>query len=214
MPAGEFIITIEQPESRPPPPPPGPAPDPKMCTALADTDIDGGQLSKACDQKAHVCMKPGATTQQQCCDGCTATKDCAAWVHDTAGKSCWLMASADGTKHANDRTAGGKIGAGSGNTPKPTHIKVRVEVTDVAYQGTTVLWEIDDLDSVSQNLNWPPPITPGDKPQAYAIKDYPRFYTPPWGPTPIPAGVTVDPALKDTNGYEYAHKQSDVACDF
>ena len=35
-----------------------------------------------------------------------------------------------------------------------------------------------------------------------------RFYTPPWGPTPIPDGVTVDPALAETNGYDFRNDQS------
>ena len=63
---------------RPPPAPPGPMP---MCSATASTDIQGGHLSKACDQKTHSCLAPGKTTQQQCCDGCTAAKDCTAWVY-------------------------------------------------------------------------------------------------------------------------------------
>ena len=117
------------------------------------------------------------------------------------------MASADSLfPHAN-RVSGGHFSGGPSG-PKPTKIKVTVEVTDQDYQGTTVLWEIDDLDSVSQDLNWPAPLQSGDKPQAYAIKDYPRFYTPPWGPTPIPEGVTVDPALKETNGYDFRNDQT------
>ena len=65
-------------------------------------------------------------------------------------------------KHAN-RVSGGAFGSpGSGPSKKPTNIKVRVEINP-AYPypypvGETVLWEIDDLDSVSQNLNWPAPV--------------------------------------------------------
>jgi hypothetical protein len=31
--------------------------------------------------------------------------------------------------------------------------------------------------------------------------DFPRFFVPAWGPTPIPAGAPIDPALNHTNGY-------------
>jgi len=43
------------------------------------------------------------------------------------------------------------------------------------------LWSTADLTSTSARLRWPDPM----QGQAYAIKDFPRFYTPPWGPTPM-----------------------------
>ena len=179
MPPGEFIVTIEQlvtPSGPPPAPPSPPAP---MCTAHSDTDIGGPRIA-SCPESKPSCL-PAAATQQQCCDGCTKEKTCKAWVYAPAKQrkvgagSCWLMAEGGAPKKHSNRVSGGAFGSPGSGPSKPTHIKVRVEVTDVAYQGTTVLWEIDDLDSVSQNLNWPPPITAGDKPQSYAIKDYPRF---------------------------------------
>lgn len=33
--------------------------------------------------------------------------------------------------------------------------------------------------------------------------DYPRFYAPPWGTAPAPSGTTIDPALVQTNGYDF-----------
>ena len=45
---------------------------------------------------------------------------------------------------------------------------------------------------------------------AYAIKDYPRFYAPEWGPAvPIPDAekAKVDPALIATNGYDFTNDQ-------
>ena len=62
-----------------------------------------------------------------------------------------------------------------------------------------LLWSTADLSSVEQNLNWPAPVTAA----AYALKDYPRFFSPPWGPTPIPASAKVDPSLVGTNGYDF-----------
>lgn len=53
---------------------------------------------------------------------------------------------------------------------------------------------------------WPSPNSAA----AYAIKDYPRFYAPPWGPTPIPADEKgkVDPALLNTSGFDYRINQN------
>ena len=66
---------------------------------------------------------------------------------------------------------------------------------------TKVVWSSHDLTSVSARLHWPDPL----QAPAYAIKDYPRFFVPPWGPTPIPQSHTsnVDPALVATNGYDF-----------
>ena len=61
------------------------------------------------------------------------------------------------------------------------------------------VWSTADLTSTSARLRWPDPM----QGQAYAIKDFPRFYTPPWGPTPIPAKASVEPALLPTNGYDF-----------
>jgi hypothetical protein len=63
------------------------------------------------------------------------------------------------------------------------------------------LWSTADLTTTSARLRWPDPL----QSQAYAIKDYPRFYVPPWGPTPIPESqkASVDPALLNTNGYDF-----------
>ena len=211
LPTGQFIITIDQPETPPPPPPapPGPAP---MCTAHVGMDIRGGRRISSCAEGAPSCLPAGAT-QQSCCAACGKDKECKAWIFEPQKEgrqpagACWLMAAGNSLfPHAN-RVSGGHLSGGPSG-PKPTKIKVTVEITDQDYQGTTVLYEIDDLDSVSQDLNWPAPLQSGDKPQAYAIKDYPRFYTPPWGPTPIPEGVTVDPALKETNGYDFRNDQT------
>jgi len=41
--------------------------------------------------------------------------------------------------------------------------------------------------------------------KAYALVDYPRFFAPEWGPTPIPTDATVDPKLVATNGYDFTN---------
>lgn len=48
-------------------------------------------------------------------------------------------------------------------------------------------------------LHWPSPLSM----ESYALVDFPRFFTPAWGPTPIPADAKVDPALVATNGYDF-----------
>jgi hypothetical protein len=38
---------------------------------------------------------------------------------------------------------------------------------------------------------------------AYALADYPRFHTPAWGPTPIPAGAGAIAGAEENNGFDY-----------
>ena len=39
------------------------------------------------------------------------------------------------------------------------------------------------------------------------LADFPRFFVPEWGPTPIPAAAkpALDPALVPTNGYDFTN---------
>jgi hypothetical protein len=197
----KLTIKIDQSGYTPPAPPPPPPHFPQpMCTAHVGYDLSSAARVPSCPESAGSCLPAGAT-QQQCCDGCTKDTACKAWIYDPKAKSCWLMTGGS-LRAAQDRVSGGThlLPPGSGSGPKPTHIKVTVTSKSL---GTTV-FETDDLDSVSQNLNWPSPHNA----TVYAIKDYPRFYTPPWGPTPIPEGVTVDPALEDTNGYDFRNDQT------
>lgn len=48
-------------------------------------------------------------------------------------------------------------------------------------------------------LHWPSPLAS----KSYAIVDYPRFFTPEWAVGPIPPSAKVDPALVETNGYDF-----------
>lgn len=88
---------------------------------------------------------------------------------------------------------GGTIG------PKPTPTFISATVYSPTGES---LWSITDLDLVDQNLAWPAPL----QNVAYAIKDYPRFFVPSWGPTPAPPDV--DPALFNTSGYDFRNDQT------
>ena len=88
--------------------------------------------------------------------------------------------------------------------PLPPPVPGSVGVSAAVFSASgTLVWSVPDLAQVSQNLHWPSPTLSA----SYAIKDFPRFYAPPWGPTPIPASATVDPALLETNGYDYRINQ-------
>jgi hypothetical protein len=72
---------------------------------------------------------------------------------------------------------------------------------------STATWVTRDLTAVSASLRWPAPpaaLLP-HRQSAYAIKDFPRFSVPPWGPTPMPADAKahLEPALLATNGYDF-----------
>lgn len=73
-----------------------------------------------------------------------------------------------------------------------------------------IIWEGKNTGTASKvapnALHWPSPLSAS----AYAFEDRPRFHVPEWGPTPIPKGSSVDPALLPTNGYDF---QNDVVGD-
>jgi len=48
-------------------------------------------------------------------------------------------------------------------------------------------------------LNWPGPL----EAESYAVVDFPRFFVPAWGPTPVPEGVFLSSDLHATNGYDF-----------
>lgn len=87
-----------------------------------------------------------------------------------------------------------------GNVGPPPPVSDGIGATITSSTGA-VLWSVAALSDVGQNLEWPSPTASA----SYAIKDFPRFYAPEWGPTPIPADAqpAVDPALLPTNGFDY-----------
>ena len=58
---------------------------------------------------------------------------------------------------------------------------------------------------MEQNLIWPAPSARAVA--SFAIKDYPRFFVPEWGPTPPPAQALarMEPQLLATNGYDFTN---------
>eukprot|EP00937_MAST-01D_sp_MAST-1D-sp2_P004384 g4384.t1 len=155
-----------------------------ICAApMQNTDLSGAQRISTCDAHARSCLPAGAT-QADCCNNCTANAECVAFIYQPSAKNCWLMGQVGTTRQANDRVVGT---AGGG-----------VAATVTAADGTPV-WSTDDVNSVGAQLDWPAPANA----TSYAIKDFPRFFVPAWGPTPIPADAKVDPALVPTNGYDF-----------
>lgn len=155
-------------------------------------DILGGSRISTCKDLSKPCLT--SVTQQQCCGNCSAIGECKVWVYDPNAQNCWLMQNADATVSRADRNCGGDIGS-----LHPTGVSATVSAPD-----GTVLWNITDLDAVSQNLVWPSPLAA----KAYAVKDYPRFHCPKWGPTPPPTGTHIDPALVETNGFDFRNNQT------
>lgn len=63
--------------------------------------------------------------------------------------------------------------------------------------GSAIITPLTPLTQFSSNIVWPAPLS-----ASYcAIKDFPRFYVPSWTVTPAPSNV--DPALADSNGYDF-----------
>lgn len=95
-------------------------------------------------------------------------------------------------------TKAGRVTGGDTNSNPSTPSGIGASITTPTGQP---LWSASDITKVGQNLDWPSPTTA----VAYALKDYPRFFAPEWGPTPIPADQQskVDPALLPTNGFDY-----------
>ncbi|EGD81222.1 hypothetical protein PTSG_11259 [Salpingoeca rosetta] len=187
-----YLLRLEQ---HPVPPP---SPPPPMCeNPRQGYDITNG---------ARVPEYPGGidnTTMTQCCSKCQALKDCTAWIWDTADThTCWLMATISGPIHpAQNRIFGGYI-------PPPP--QAGVAVTVYTADGASVLWSSADVGNVSANLAWPSPMSA----DAFAFQDRPRFYVPPWGPTPHsgsnfgvgghrPDGHGQSLSKNDTNGYDF-----------
>ena len=156
------------------------------------TDAKAGTRISSCGMLAASCL-PRPASQAECCGNCTEANGCTAWIFKPSSGTCWLMASVSGSKAAPDRVLGG-YGPGLA-----TGIGAAISSPSGA-----VLWRVDDLSSVAQDLNWPAPNTA----TAYAIKDFPRFHAPPWGPTPMPTDAhKLDPGMgpSETNGYDFSN---------
>ena len=160
----------------------GPAPTDKCGVVKVNTDISGGSRISSCSERARSCLPAGAT-QDDCCAACTPDVGCIAWIYDPNAKNCWLMSRAPSTRGASDRVTGLMPGGFS--------IGVSVFAAGADTATDTPIWSTDNLDAVGQNLIWPAPPAASNPVYSYAIKDYPRFFVPPWAATPIPADAKV-----------------------
>ena len=167
----------------------------KQCSPQPETDAD---------QPTRDPSYPDGTTAENaatCCALCISTSSCVAWTFQPKrllvedGANCWPFSAVAGTKAKQDRTFG--------------FVRATMNVTIATPEGR-VLWQganTGNASKVSANhLHWPSPLAAA----AYGFEDRPRFHVPPWGPTPIPPGMSVDPSLLPTNGYDFTN---DVAGD-
>ena len=184
-----------------------PASPTQQCSPQPGTDAD--------DPTRDPSNPDGATATDAgaCCDMCVATASCTAWTfapapvveadeeaeeeeeEEEGGANCWLFSKVAGTKAHEQRVFG--------------FVRAVPNVT-VATPSGRVLWQGANTGNASlvgtNLLHWPSPL----EVPAYAFEDRPRFHVPAWGPTPIPSGASVDPALLPTNGYDFTN---DVAGD-
>lgn len=214
----------------PPTPPQGPT-----CAAPAmGTDVSGparsqmfGDGAKA-DTRADCCAN--CAKDPSCIAVVYASSSAVeeeAPVGDVPGANCWPLASFSGQVKATNREFA-CMGNGSQCTGTQVHVPPVIVTSPsgaVLYNSTgqsagpvqcggkaqaqctaPCFWDKDAHNCVNQEsknnlLHWPSPMTTA----AYALVDYPRFFAPEWGPTPIPSDATVDPSLVATNGYDFTN---------
>eukprot|EP00928_Gymnodinium_smaydae_P034068 TRINITY_DN24225_c0_g1_i1.p1 TRINITY_DN24225_c0_g1~~TRINITY_DN24225_c0_g1_i1.p1 ORF type:complete len:880 (-),score=38.86 TRINITY_DN24225_c0_g1_i1:6-2645(-) len=156
---------------------------------LQATGASGGVHTSAFRDKnfEHV------ASRAQCCDICEHDPGCMAWVFETStiahqNGTCWPLASLDGTQTYQRRELGY---ASRAHYLRPDFAIIQ--------QGNIVYDSSLDKRFAAHLLHWPSPL----QSEAYALIDRPRFFVPPWGPTPMPPGSHVDKALLGTNGYDF-----------
>ena len=190
-------------------PRPAPMPGP-TCASAGQTGTD--VVNPARSSKFSGGYK--ATDRTDCCAACESDTSCVAYVFNTGTSvpltltgrahsladvpdaNCWPISAYSSTVKAANRVFGcSSRGCTAVSTPP---VLVPDTNGNTLYDSEAAKYRAD---SVPKNLlHWP---SPSANSPAYALVDYPRFYAPEWGAMPIPAGTTVDPALKDTNGYDF-----------
>jgi hypothetical protein len=141
-------------------------------------------------------------------------------VGDVPGANCWPLSGAGGMVKASNRVFA-CMGDGSkcvGSTATIPDVVITSPSGTIIYNSTAeangrvdcdgkvgsdckspCAWDKDSKQCSNQQpknnlLHWPSPMTL----KAYALTDFPRFFTPEWGPTPIPADAKVAPELVAT----------------
>eukprot|EP00928_Gymnodinium_smaydae_P043647 TRINITY_DN29202_c0_g1_i1.p1 TRINITY_DN29202_c0_g1~~TRINITY_DN29202_c0_g1_i1.p1 ORF type:complete len:834 (+),score=80.47 TRINITY_DN29202_c0_g1_i1:47-2548(+) len=148
-------------------------------TTHENTDVNNARRSPSYPSGAKV------SSVEECSELCRKDDSCTAWVYDTAGKLCYPLVAYESTKIASNREFGG--------TSAGPSFKV------ISTAGATLYDTQLDENAMKHLLHWPAPLTA----ESYALMDHPRFFVPEWGTVPIPDGAKVDPALNQTNGYDF-----------
>lgn len=167
------------------------APNATCANAQGSTDVDWPVRTSKYPDGAK------ADSQESCCDMCTSDATCTGWVYappsasnDVPGANCWPLSGYSGTHQASGRVFG---------CAGPTCGSLVSTLTVATPDDHILFTQTGGAPYNGNMLHWPAPTTA----QSYALTDFPRFFTPAWGPTPIPDGAKVDPALVPTNGYDF-----------
>jgi hypothetical protein len=187
-----------------------PVPVPSCPKPLAYTDVTEPRNSAKYASGASV------TDRGACCALCDGDPTCKAWVHipdETSarggtggtGANCWPLASFGGLKASTKDSGGDRefgCAAAAGQCVSGVATRPQVLVTDHA-SGATLYNSSADANEHPNLLHFPPPA----QTTGYLMTDFPRFFVPEWGPTPIPAAAkpALDPALVPTNGYDFTN---------
>jgi len=124
-----------------------------------------------------------------CCDACEKDPTCVAWVHAADIKMCYPLSAFSSTT------------PGEGTSRHFGYRLPRVSF-QVRGPGGALLYDAAAGASAPQNLlHWPAPM----EQRAYTVADYPRFFVPSWGVMPAPEGAAMDPAARETNGYDFGN---------
>jgi hypothetical protein len=183
----------------------GPAPGPGACLPVAvGSDVLDPSRSKNYPNGAV------ANDRGDCCSKCEQDADCTAWVFagtsETAEEdtNCWLLNSFSGFQPSSQREVGCGDATCAGAVSPLDTLEVFLADGTLAWSSANNGKNTDDDDNAAplNYVSWP---APGAGKIGYAFEDSPRFYAPPWGPTPIPSGAKVDPKLVPTNGYDFTN---------
>ena len=180
----------------------GPAPGPDACLPVTvGNDVLNPSRSKNYPNGAV------ANDRGDCCSKCEQDTDCTAWVF--AGTSvaedtnCWLLNSFSGFQPSSQREVGcGDATCAGAVSPFDT---LEVFLSDGTLAWSSQNDNNEDASGSAAPLNYVSWPAPGSGKTGYAFEDSPRFYAPPWGPTPMPSDAKVDPKLVATNGYDFTN---------
>ena len=140
-----------------------------------------------------------AHNQDGCLQKCLGDKYCRAWVFNTDKSglfkpNCWPLSSFTGVNsQVSNRVLGCVDPSGC--------VSLITRITVTGKDGTVLFDQQGGPGPVDNLLHFPSPLSAA----SYGLTDFPRFFAPAWGPTPIPQGAKVDPALVATNGYDFSN---------